>query len=737
MLKVLCRRLTRIQQIVKPCKRNRLSALKPYNYSSPSAAFSAEAMNPMDESDVGISCYISHLPGFRGILKQRYSDFIVNEVDLDGNVVHLTSLDAPLEILEEKEVKVTDQPDKSYATEVESFRSLAGDSDADKLKDFIDKISSGVDVSDEYITLSPSSNKSHRTDIHNFFKEKLKLLVTDTVDGPEDSSKCVRVRLNVGRNSGRGRNSRKRKDRGDKPYDSRGSDHWPQDLGKFLRFHLYKENKDTQEALGLISKMLGVQPRSFGFAGTKDKRSISTQRVTVFKQRANKLAALNERLIGLKVGDFCHVNEGLQLGQLFGNQFTITLRGVVAESDDIIKASVISLGKNGFINYFGLQRFGSSSVPTHLIGATLLRGEWKAAVNMILDPREGEKNVISRVREYYKESGDIDGTLRQLPRHLVAERAILQCLKKNQQNYLQALKGIPRTLRMMYVHSYQSYLWNHAASFRVQKHGFDQVVVGDLVYCKEPCTEKETYLECEDGSGNDTNDSINPDEISETDVPEERNISVKAVNEEDIRSGTYTIDDVVLPLPGSRVIYPSNDIAKIYHDLAEKDGVKLTESMHNVKEFSITNMTGSYRRVFQKPKDFEWELIAYCDGTQSLAETDWDIISKSVTGSQVRDSGSAKDKDDELSIGIRTESKNIEAENNNDQELGPEPERMDEVKIKTVSQPEESLDGSRAQENQMALKMTFTLPASCYATMAVRELLKTSTSVAFHKSLNE
>lgn len=58
--------------------------------------------------------------------------------------------------------------------------------------------------------------------------------------------------------------------------------------------------------------------------------------------------------------------------------------------------------------------------------------------------------------------------------------------------------------------------------------GFDQVVVGDLVYCKEPCTQKETsYLQCEDGSGNDTNDSINPDEISETDVPEERNTSVK------------------------------------------------------------------------------------------------------------------------------------------------------------------------------------------------------------------
>ncbi|KAG6647238.1 hypothetical protein CIPAW_07G064900 [Carya illinoinensis] len=36
----------------------------------------------------------------------------------------------------------------------------------------------------------------------------------------------------------------------------------------------------------------------------------------------------------------------------------------------------------------------------------------------------------------------------------------------------------------------------------------------------------------------------------------------------------------------------------------------------------------------------------------------------------------------------------------------------------------------------MALKLSFTLPSSCYATMAIRELLKTSTSVAFHKTLN-
>ncbi|KAG4396667.1 hypothetical protein AAZX31_19G228800 [Glycine max] len=675
------------------------------------------AMKTAEEHEVGISCFISDLRGFRGILKQR-----------DGAVVQLSSLDAPLEEPEENRTNTHDTV-VSYASQIESFKSLAEEYDAILLEEFINKINAGGEDSVSPIVLSPDSDKSHRKAMHNFFKENFKFLVTDVVNGPDASSKCIRVRLNSAEPNNKGKNSKKRKERDDKPFDSRGSENWPENVGKFLRFHLYKENKDTHEALGVIGNMLSIQPKSFGFAGTKDKRAVTTQRVTVYKQQASRLASLNKRLFGIKLGDFCYVKEGLCLGQLLGNRFTITLRGIVADSEDIIKASADALGRHGFINYFGLQRFGSGSLPTHLIGAALLRGEWKLAVDMILDPRDGEKSAIAKARKYYKESSDVVGTLKQLPRYLVAERAVLQTLKTSPGNYLQALKSIPRTLRMLYVHSYQSYLWNHAASKRVQKYGTENVVLGDLVYCKENSTGKVTEFVgseyAEDCRGR--YDSNNEDEVS-GEIHEEIN-SVKVIDAEDLNSGCYTIDDVILPMPGSRVKYPTNHIANVYEDLAKKDGISLTESVHNVEDFSITSITGCYRRVFQKPINFEWELLSYSDSSEQLVDTDLDKINKSKPMNTVKQMGAANGKNEEAFDCIREleSSDDIAKVENYSEILG------EEVKLPH----DESLIGSSSQDSQIALKLSFTLPASCYATMAIRELLKTSTSVAYHKTLNQ
>jgi len=709
-----------------------------------------------EEADVGIVCYTTNVPGFRGVLKQRYTDFIVNEVDFDGKVVHLTCLDSPTEEkkvsqessmltneVSSKECQLNSVNSSEYSIHVETFKNLAGESDAEKLKDLLAQVSAGDIKNLAPLVLSPDPDKAHRAAVHNFFKANLCFLVTDTIEGTDPNAKCVRVRFynrqeEHGRNRGCGRQGdKKRKNRGgrrdgnvkrgkydgslpgdlDQVFDSRGADEWPEDRGKFLRFHLCKENKDTQEALIVIGRMLGVQ-------------------VTVFKQQASRLAALNKRLYGMKVGNFCYVKEGLVLGQLSGNRFTITLRGVIAENHDIIKIAADGLGKNGFINYFGLQRFGSGSVPTHAIGAALLRGEWKTAVDLILDPRDGERSDIREAREYYKSSMDIDGTLRRIPRHLVAERSILMCLKKNPGNYLQAICSISRTLRMMYVHSYQSYLWNHAASARVQKYGVEKIVEGDLVYCKGTEVDKQSPREQSRNEANDGDAGYEfdvLDEASESDFSQESLKVAKIANADDIASGKYTIDDILLPLPGSRIIYPGNDIAETYHDLALKDLVDLRDSSHNVKEFSIINIPGAYRRLIQKPIDFIWEIVKYEDPTQPLVETDLDNIAKSNNlDNQIKQKSSDESPGDHEKPSTTVNSEQLAHEDKQNSVA----KDSDELNIKSDLKEANSAIRS-ASASFTALLMSFTLPTSCYATMAIRELLKTSTSTAFHKNLNE
>lgn len=51
-------------------------------------------------------------------------------------------------------------------------------------------------------------------------------------------------------------------------------------------------------------------------------------------------------------------------------------------SEEQINAGLKSLETNGFINYFGLQRFGTNiAVPTHVVGKALLLGDWQRVRN--------------------------------------------------------------------------------------------------------------------------------------------------------------------------------------------------------------------------------------------------------------------------------------------------------------------------------------------------------------------
>ena len=100
----------------------------------------------------------------------------------------------------------------------------------------------------------------------------------------------------------------------------------------------------------------------------------------------------------------------------------------------------------------------------------------------IADSYEIERK--KKIRDLVFEKQDIEGALALLERKDRLEKTVLCLLKRQPTGYYNAFQNISRGTRFIYVHGYQSYLWNRAVSERLRKFG-RQVLVGDLAVKKE------------------------------------------------------------------------------------------------------------------------------------------------------------------------------------------------------------------------------------------------------------
>ncbi|GJJ69952.1 tRNA pseudouridine13 synthase [Entomortierella parvispora] len=557
----------------------------------------ASEMSPdtvVSETLVGITTFVDpSIPGFSAIIKQRYSDFIVNEVDQDNQVVHLTSFDLPEldpEALKARDDKIQAKDDLEQANsemdEAAKLAELAAVLDNDEetmaqIKKMLD--SYGNDL--EFVNLKPQADKAKRTAIHRVVKERYnRRMVSETSDG------TMRLRMH-----------QKKDDR-----DTRGkgkTDHWSVTGGEFCRFCLFKENRETMEALTHIATMLRVPNKVFSIAGTKDRRGVTTQWVTGHKVKAERLITLNNGLRNMCVGNFSYVKKGLKLGDLNGNRFMITLRNVIVDSEETLNRSMVSLRDKGFMNYFGMQRFGTGSVGTHDVGRALLRGEWAEAVHLILKPRLGEGPDITKARQHWAEHKDAAAACKMFPRRWVAESQILYSFQKagSTSAPMDALNSIPRNLRLMYVHAYQSLVWNNMVTERVRLYGSDKPVVGDLVVENKAALDKADEESEGAGNGNIKGEVVR----------------AKVLTAEDVDN--YSIYDVILPLPGYDVIYPKHAIGDLYKEFMAKDGLNPHAMRRPQKEYALV---GSYRCILSKPENVEWEVVRYNDAEIPLTLTD-------------------------------------------------------------------------------------------------------------------
>uniref|UniRef100_A0A4W3INT6 Pseudouridylate synthase 7 homolog n=1 Tax=Callorhinchus milii TaxID=7868 RepID=A0A4W3INT6_CALMI len=495
------------------------------------------------EEDVGITKFVSAHKGFSGILKERYSDFVVHEINKDGKVVFLDNLSVPADDEDPTEeiFSVLSAEDKQRLEDLQLFKNK---------EDCV-----AIEVAED--------TKEKRTVIHLAVKSLFPGLETKT---EEREGKKVIIAYHVAGKTALA----------SKFYPRKHS--WPKSRGSYCHFVLYKENKDTMDAINVLSKFLRVKPNIFSYMGTKDKRAITVQEIAVLKITAQRLSHLNKCLMNFRLGNFSYKKHPLKLGELQGNHFTIVLRNITGSHEQVEQA-MTSLREIGFINYYGMQRFGTTAVPTYQVGKAILQNDWSEVMDLILKPRPGaEKGYLVKCREEWAKTKDPEAALRKLPVKRCVEGQLLRGLARyGMKNIVSAFGIIPRNNRLMYIHSYQSYVWNKLVSKRIEDYGL-RAVAGDL-----------------------TLKGATAVHIEESDVDK------------------YSIHDVVMPLPGFDVLYPKHKIGECYKEMLDVDDLDINNMRHRIRDYSLS---GAYRKIIIRPQDVSWNVLAYDDHKIPLIHTD-------------------------------------------------------------------------------------------------------------------
>ena len=256
------------------------------------------------------------------------------------------------------------------------------------------------------------------------------------------------------------------------------------DGGKYTIATIRARNWETNRLVREMSRRLAVSRKRISFAGTKDKRAVTTQ-LFCFEVPEERVRSL--RLSDLEILATLPADRRLELGDLMGNRFRIVIRDLAATQEDartILAATAAQIeGLGGFPNFFGLQRFGSIRPITHVVGRHIVRGEFKEAVDAyVANPIEGEDAEAFDARQELAASGDYGEALKAMPDVMSFEKAILNYLVRRPGDYVGALKELPFNLLMMFVHGYQSFLFNRILSERMRRElPLNEPLEGDIV----------------------------------------------------------------------------------------------------------------------------------------------------------------------------------------------------------------------------------------------------------------
>ncbi len=226
---------------------------------------------------------------------------------------------------------------------------------------------------------------------------------------------------------------------------------------KCYLYILTKKNIESLKALSYISKRFKIPLKDIGYCGLKDKHAITKQYISIPKYY--KKLYLDEPNLKLKpVG----TSKFLLLGDLEGNRFIITVRGVKKEDIPKLEENLKYL-HIGAPNYFDSQRFGSVFDGKFIAKEIMLGNVEEAAKILLTRYKKSEKKRIKDLKRFISKNwGDWEKIWEYIKENNIKAKMYVNMIKelKKSGDFKKAFNYVDDRLKKLFLSAYQSYLWN-------------------------------------------------------------------------------------------------------------------------------------------------------------------------------------------------------------------------------------------------------------------------------------
>ena len=231
----------------------------------------------------------------------------------------------------------------------------------------------------------------------------------------------------------------------------------------FPVYQIEKKGIDSSHAVMLLRKKAGLNLKIIGM---KDAKATTIQYASTNRSINSKRLPHDLKVGPVKIILIGYSKKPVEKNNLVGNAFRIRIMNAKKPRAMAITKFVSEIDRIG--NYYGLQRFGSERLVTHLVGEAILRRKFDEAVKILMTHTTKYDSKFSiEIRQKLSDLRNNPAILKQIPKGMDIERSLAREIL-NGKDAIAALRSIPITIRRLFVQAFQSFLFNKTLSKAIE-----------------------------------------------------------------------------------------------------------------------------------------------------------------------------------------------------------------------------------------------------------------------------